>query len=307
MLAAVAMATCEGDISTPHDRNASPRLTTPIPHQVVSDSVVLDLSAHFTDPDGDAISFTAMSSNTAVVRAELAGAAATLIAVVKGSATMTVTATDPDGATATHGFGVTVPNRAPRVVVAIPDVEALTGDQVVIRVAGYFTDPDQDSLTFGAETTEAGVATVGIAGDEVTVGAVAPGMAMITVTATDPDGLVTAQDFLLTVPNRAPQATDPLPDIEVEVGGETVTRMSHHFMDPDGEVLTFTAASSEDPVASVVVSGDEVVVNAVAKGTATITVTATDPGGPAELHGDGAESGAAGGGHASRHRSRGGP
>ena len=279
------MATCEGDISTPPDRNASPRLAVPIPQQVVRDSVVLDLSAHFTDPDGDALSFTAMSSNTAVVRAELAGAAATLIAVVKGSATVTVTATDPDGATATHGFAVTVPNRAPRVVVAIPDAEALTGDQVTIRVAGYFTEPDQDSLTFGAETTEVGVATVSVTGDEVTVGAISPGVATITVTATDPEGLVAAQDFHLTVPNRAPRATDPLPDIELEVGEEVETRMSGHFADPDGEELAFTASSSREAVTEVGVSGADLTVGATAKGTATITVTATDPGGLVAVQG----------------------
>ena len=267
------MATCEGDISTPPDRNASPKLAVPIPQQVVRDSVVLDLSAHFTDPDGDALSFTAMSSNTAVVRAGLAGAVATLVAVVKGSATVTVTATDPDGATATHGFAVTVPNRAPRAVVAIPDAEALTGDQVTIRVAGYFTEPDQDSLTFGAETTEVGVATVSVAGDEVTVGAISPGVATITVTATDPEGLVAAQDFLLTVPNRAPRATDPLPDIELEVGEEVETRMSGHFADPDGEELAFTASSSREAVTEVGVSGADLTVGATAKGTATITVT----------------------------------
>ena len=252
------MATCEGDISTPPDRNASPRLAVPIPQQVVRDSVVLDLSAHFTDPDGDALSFTAMSSNTAVVRAELAGAAATLIAVVKGSATVTV---------------------------AIPDAEALTGDQVAIRVAGYFTDPDQDPLTFGAETTEVGVATVSVTGDEVTVGAISPGVATITVTATDPEGLVAAQDFHLTVPNRAPRATDPLPDIELEVGEEVETRMSGHFTDPDGEELTFAASSSREAVTEVGVSGADLTVGATAKGTATITVTATDPGGLVAVQG----------------------
>ena len=306
------MATCEGDISTPPDRNASPRLAVPIPQQVVRDSVVLDLSAHFTDPDGDALSFTAMSSNTAVVRAELAGAAATLIAVVKGSATVTVTATDPDGATATHGFAVTVPNRAPRVVVAIPDAEALTGDQVTIRVAGYFTEPDQDSLTFGAETTEVGVATVSVTGDEVTVGAISPGVATITVTATDPEGLVAAQDFHLTVPNRAPRATDPLPDIELEVGEEVETRMSGHFTDPDGEELTFAASSSREAVTEVGVSGADLTVGATAKGTATITVTATDRdryrrlGGHTELASNGSEPCAPRHRHASRHRVGGG-
>ena len=276
------MAACEAD-PIPPDPNASPRLTGPIPHQVVEDSVVLDLTAHFYDPDGDALTFTVTSSNTAAVRADLAGAVVTLVAIVKGSATVTVTATDPDGSTATYGVPATVPNRAPRVVIPLPDVEAFVGERMVTGLGGYFDDPDHDSLTFSAGTADAGVATVELAGDEVTVAAHSPGLATITVVATDSEGLETSQDFELTVPNRAPQATDPLPGIEVQVGEGATIRVSGHFMDPDGEELAYAAESSDGGVAGVAASGDEVTVSAVAKGMATITVTATDPGGLAAV------------------------
>ena len=282
VLVVAAVAACEGD-HIPPDLNASPRLTGPIPHQVFEDSVVLDLMAHFADPDGDALTFTATSSNTAAVRADLVGAIVTLVAIVKGSAAVTVTATDPEGATATHGFPATVPNRAPRVVIPLPDAEAFVGDRVATALAGYFADPDQDSLAFSAETSDAGVATVELAGDEVTVAAHSPGLATITVVATDSEGLATTQDFELTVPNRAPRATDPVPGIELQVGEEATMRMSGHFTDPDGEALAYAAESSDGGVTGVAVSGDEVTVSAVAKGMATITVTATDPGGLAAV------------------------
>ena len=278
LLAATAVATCEGDTIAP-ERNNPPRLVYQVPHQTVPDSVVVDLGLHFVDPDGDDLVYTATSSNTGVVRARVADAVATLIAVVKGSATVTVTATDPDGATATHSFPATVPNRAPRVVIALPDLEAFAGDSVAAPLEGYFDDPDQDSLTFSAETSDIGVASVEVAGDVVAVKVIAPGTVTVVVTATDPEGLAAMQEFVLTVPNRAPEVVDSLPDIEVQVGDEVTAKMSDYFADPDGEALVYAAESSEGGVAGVAVSGDEVVVSAVAKGVTTVTVTATDPGG----------------------------
>ena len=277
-LAALAVANCGDGISEP-DRNTPPLLTVPIPPQVVEDSVAIDLSAHFTDSDGDALAFTAASSDEAVARTRVADNIATVFAGVDGSATVTVTATDPDGATATYQFGVTVPNRAPRLTATLPDIEVVVSDAVTIRASGYFTDPDQDSLTFAAESSDAAVAAVGVTGDEVTVSAMAPGVATITVTATDPDGLSVSQDFSSTVPNRAPETTGILPNIEVGVDDESVTDLSGYFSDPDGEVLTYAAVSADTTVATTSVSATDMTVSAIAKGTAAITVTAVDPGG----------------------------
>ena len=43
---------------------------------------------------------------------------------------MTVTATDPDGESATQEFDVTVPNRAPETVDSIPDGFVFVGDTI---------------------------------------------------------------------------------------------------------------------------------------------------------------------------------
>ncbi|MXW17380.1 MAG: hypothetical protein F4Z83_07550 [Gemmatimonadetes bacterium] len=260
-------------------QNQPPRVSSPIADQVVSDSVVLNLAAHFTDPDGDALVFTATSADPAVALVQVAGATAVIYAVVSGSTTVTVRAIDPDGASVTHTFAVTVPNRAPLVAGPLPDGEALAGDQLVTRVSGHFTDPDGDSLTFAAASSNAGVATVTTSADEITVRAILPGVAAITVTATDPEGLSVAQDFTMTVPNRAPRLADTLPDLVIEVGGETTADLTGYFADPDGEELDFTVVSSKEEVAAVGVSGVEMTVGAIAKGTTTITVMATDPGG----------------------------
>ena len=54
---------------------------------------------------------------------------------------------------------------------------------------------------------------------------------------------------------------------------------SDYFTDPDGDMLTYTARSSDTGVARVSVSGSTVTIRGVAAGSATITITARDPGG----------------------------
>ncbi|MCY4572700.1 MAG: Ig-like domain-containing protein, partial [Gemmatimonadetes bacterium] len=278
-LAAAALVACGGDLSGPEVRNASPRSTAGISNQIVADSLPLAFVDFFADPDGDGLRFSAESSDTAVARAEVRADTAWIFAVVSGSARVTMTATDPGGLSASQDFGVVVPNRTPRVVDTVPDIESVVGRAVAADISPYFVDPDRDSLAFSAESSDTTVARANVSGDSVIVRPVAPGSARVTVTATDPGGLSASQDFLMTVPNRAPLATDSLPGIEIEVGDSAVADLSEHFADPDGEPLSFSVESSDSAVASAAVSGGGLIVNATAKGTATVTVTATDPGG----------------------------
>ena len=55
--------------------------------------------------------------------------------------------------------------------------------------------------------------------------------------------------------------------------------VSGNFSDPEGDELTYTAASSDDDIATASLSGAAVTITGVAAGSATVTVTATDPGG----------------------------
>ena len=245
----------------------------------VGESVQVDVSEHFSDPDGDALSFTVASSDDGVVAASASGAVVRLAGVSQGTASVTVTATDPGGLSAEQTFAVTVPNRAPVASSQIPDAEVHVGESVGVDVSEHFGDPDGDALSFTAASSDDGVVTASASGAVVRVAGVGQGTASVTVTATDPGGLSVEQSFAVTVPNRAPVASSQIPDAEVHVGESVGVDVSERFSDPDGDALSFTAASSDDGVVTASASGAVVRVAGVGQGTASVTVTATDPGG----------------------------
>ena len=156
------------------------------------------------------------------------------------------------------------------------------GESVTLSVASAFTDPDGDALTYTAMSSSAGVAGVAVSGTNVTITAVATGTTTVTVTATDPGGLSAAASIsvVVTPPNRPPVVSDTIPD-QLLTGGQTVlVNVARLFTDPDGDTLTYTAATSDSGVAQATpsVSDGMVTVQALAAGTATITVTARDSG-----------------------------
>ena len=265
----------------PPTLNRPPAAVGAIPGQevAVGDSLHFTVSSYFTDPDGDALTYDAGSSNPGVATAAAAIDLVTLAAVARGAATITVTATDPDGLEASQRFEVTVPNRGPRTIAPLPDLELSLGDEAAVDVSSHFTDPDGDALTYGAASSDPAVTAVDASGSEVTVRALSRGTGTITVTASDPDALEASLGFEVTVPNSGPEPSGTLPDLELALGDEGTVDASSHFTDPDGDALTYRAASSDPAVTAVDASGSEVTVRALARGTATIMVTASDPDG----------------------------
>ncbi len=237
----------------------------------------VDVSVYFTDPDGDRLTYGASSSRSSTARVSVSGSTVTVTGVAKGTATVTVTARDPAGSTARQTFEVTVRNRAPKPVGTIADREVEAEDTEVVNVAAYFTDPDGDRLTYTAESSRPATARVSVSGSVVTVTGVVRGIATVTVTARDPEGLGATQVFLVTVPNRAPVAVGRIPDRTVQADDEEDVDVAAYFRDPDGDRLAFTAESSSRDNAWVSMSGSVVTVRGVAKGSATVTVTARDP------------------------------
>ena len=243
------------------------------------DTVWLDMTPYFGDPDGDSLSYSAAASETGVAIAAAAGNTVTVTAVARGAATIAVTATDPGGLSATQSFTATVPNRAPEARGEIPAATLEAGDTLTLDLSPYFSDPDGDTLTYAATASQAGIFYVAATGGTVILKALARGAATIAVTATDPGGLSATQSFQATVPNRAPEARGEIPAATLEVGDTLTLEMSPYFSDPDGDSLAYSAAASETGVATAAAAGNTVTVTAVARGAATIAVTATDPGG----------------------------
>ena len=173
------------------------------------------------------------------------------------------------------------PNRAPVASGTIPAQTLTEGQSATVNVAPFFSDPDGDALSFTASTSNAGVAAATVSGSTVTITAVAAGTATITVTARDPGGLTAALSANVAVEpaNRAPVVTGSVPPQSLTAGQSVQVNLAPFFSDPDGDALTYTAASSNTAIVTASVSGSTVTITAASVGSATITVSAADPGG----------------------------
>ncbi|MCY4646872.1 MAG: carboxypeptidase regulatory-like domain-containing protein, partial [Gammaproteobacteria bacterium] len=90
--------------------NQSPVTVGTIPATTLKagESVTVNASSYFSDPDGDALTYTASSSRTSVATASVSGSVVTVNAVAQGNATIRITARDPVGLSAAQTFSVTV-------------------------------------------------------------------------------------------------------------------------------------------------------------------------------------------------------
>ena len=182
----------------------------------------------------------------------------------------------------TQAFSISTPV----ITKTIPDQQLWNSFVGEVYAHDHFSDPNGDTLTYTASTTDSSIASVGVGGvgnSTVYIYANALGTVTITVTVTDPGGETASQAFSITVveqPNRAPGTYGSIPGQKVTVGGAAATvDVSSYFNDPDSDTLTYTASSSDTGKATVSVSSATVTITPVAVGTATITVTASDPDG----------------------------
>ena len=176
------------------------------------------VSGYFTDPDGDVLTFAAVSPDTAVVSAAVDRDTLRLTGGGTGGAgTVTVTAVDPAGLSALAAVAVTV-NRAPVLSGQIPAQVLIDGAPPgELDVAAYFTDPDGDftpmplglvvrTLTFAAASSDTAVVRVALSGTALTLETRTVGEAAVTVTATDPDSLEARAVFTVEVTENLDRA-----------------------------------------------------------------------------------------------------
>ena len=284
-LSAALATSCGDGGGSPVEPNLGPITAGAIPSQTltVGQTATVNVASYFNDPDGDPLTYTAATSNAAVAGVSVSGSTVTIVGVGQGTATVTVTARDPGGLEATLGVGVTVEraNQAPVAAGAIPSQTLTVGQTATVNVASYFNDPDGDPLTYTAATSNAAVAGVSMSGSTVTIVGVGQGTATVTVTARDPGGLEAAQSIGVTVEtaNQAPEAVGSIPPQTLTVGQTATLNVASYFSDPNGDPLTYTAATNNVGIASPSMSGSTLTIAGVGSGTATVTVTASDPGG----------------------------
>ncbi len=104
----------------------------------------------------------------------------------------------------------------------------------------------------------------------------------LVVAATDRGGLAATANATVVVTdvNEAPEATAQIAVAALDAHGAAVQEtLDAYFRDPDGDALAYAAESSDTAVAAASVAGGVLTIQPFAIGTASVTVTATDPGG----------------------------
>ena len=168
----------------------------------------VSLSGVFSDPDNDALTITAASSdgNTAAVTLAADRSRLTVAGIAEGTATITVTAQDADGNRVSDAFTVAVEaeeqgasDGAPTVAAPLADLSLDGPEMREISLSGVFHHPDGDDLTLSWVSSHYHIATGWLDGLTLTVVGSGTGTATITVTAEDPDSNTVSGIFEVTV------------------------------------------------------------------------------------------------------------
>ncbi len=271
------------------EANNAPVVSTTIPDQTVhvgGSSITISIGSYFSDPDGDALIIAQVAVDSGPGPSEKLRTVTSLTSVelkpiAAGTATVRITVKDPGGLTAEQSFGVKI-NQAPAASGTIPgSTIEVGGTGYSVNVSNYFTDANNDTLTYTAASSDTAIATVSVSESTVTVTGVAAGSPTITVTATDTSNTTATQTFSVTVKYKGtPTAVGTIANQNMNRDFDPITvDVSSNFSDPDGDTLTYTATSSDTTKVTVSVSSATLTLTQLATGTVTITVTATDPGG----------------------------
>ncbi|WP_405081279.1 Ig-like domain-containing protein [Paenibacillus chitinolyticus] len=273
-----------GGSSSSGSSNGAPVQVTPFADYIFMErgtGASIDLSAFFTDPDGDTLKISAISSSNRVVSVSTNGYTATLTPAASGTATIKVSVDDQHGNKISGSVKVTV--YALPVAQPIPDqLVQLNGGSGTVRLSDYFSDKALRNLTYSASSADPAIADVSVNGDGLSLTPLRSGHTSVTVTAQNDivanDGSrgETSVTFALTV-NTAPSASQIPADVYLAPGAaDSSLDFSQLFTDADGDALTYEAESGDPSVATASVQSGLLTVQANQPGTAVIRLRAKD-------------------------------
>ena len=165
--------------STPNRAPVPVGMIDPITLTAGDSPMTVGIADKFSDPDGDRLTYTAVSSDTAVATVTVSSATLAITPVNEGTTTVMIIVKDTHGLTATRNFTVMVnpaPNRAPVVARTVDPVTLTAGNSAAaIDIAGLFSDADGDTLSYSAVSANAAVVTVKMTNSTLTITPVAAG------------------------------------------------------------------------------------------------------------------------------------
>ncbi len=270
-------------VTNPAANNQPPAFTA-IGNQTVDAGAVKDIDFVVTDPNSDPLTLSATSSNNGIVSGLVVdNNTIRLTGVAEGDATITITATDGRGGSASTAFGVTVaavqtPNDPP-VVSDIQNQTLDVGEQVELTL--IVSDPNNDLVSLAVSSSPEGIVVPSTDGlTKITLTGSAQGTSQVTVTASDGKANTT-KTFNVTVtqevvePPNNPPAITPIADQNLIVGQSVDVIVV--ATDPDSDPISLSATAQDGSIVSVNTNGtDTVTLTGAAAGTTQVTIIAGD-------------------------------
>ena len=245
--------------------------------------VTYDVADYFSDADGDALTYTAVSSDTSKITVSVSGSTLIFTPVAHGTSTITVTATEAYGLSATQTISVAA-SSPPEKNGSVPSQSMIAGNTLTLDVSSYFSDPNGETLSYTA-VASLSWATVSVSGSNLTFTSGGYGTTAtnwIYLTATNASGFSVRNDFSFTVTASTPTTVGSIPNIfQAGSDGIVTINASSYFSDPNSLALTYSAASSDTSLVTVSVSGSTVTIQSpqgILGGT-NVSITATNTAG----------------------------
>ena len=265
-------------------------------------STQIDLDTVFSDPDNDALVYQAAVEDETVVTAGISGSLLTLTEAGSGNTSITITASDADFNVDTEFDAVVVAANPPQpwevnpagfaysgqidAVVRANGTEltsgvlaAFVGDECRGKVEGvYFAPGDRTIFSLLAYSDNS-------AGDILTFryldqgsGLSFPINEVIEFKADMRMGSAQSPvELNFTTANEPPVVSSPIGDqVVAEHFNELTFNMEEVFSDPDTDILTYSASTSDPGVATVSISGSTLTIAEAGPGTSVINVSAGD-------------------------------